>query len=1001
MYRVFSDGNLIFDPNMVGSGYAIYNPEITFEDNRIGSFKFNLPPVNPMYNNINKLTSVVKVYDDGNEIFEGRVLEDKKDFYNNKEIYCEGCLGYLVDSVIRPQPFSGLTIEQFLQSIISQHNSQMPSNKHFSVGTVTVTSEESLTFDFKGYDSTWNMINNYLIGPHEGHILVRKQNGIRYIDYLKDYSQINSQVIHFSENMLDLSQVTNGDEIFTELIPLGTSHTEEKEDNEIVVGGLVFESVSDDISPRSGSDSLVFDLKLKIIQNSKSKANRTSNVTMTLGIRAKTGSVSWSGLSSSKIYARLLVGGKQKQKTGVTSLSLTPSETWTDICTWTGNISNKEIKVTGEFVNKYSAKDSKPKSGATSGTLDMEEINKKTIYATIESVNDGSDTLINQEAENIFGKIVKVNQWPDILDPGLLKEKATKFLSEHTNLVINLEVKAVDLSMIDGQYSRINLGEKVRVISRPHNLDEYFECKKVVINLENPGNNTYGLGKELKSLTEHTVSTASSNVIIGDTIENVVSNLTETDNMVEAINNAVQQIYNDVADIFARYDSLEADYADIEFANIGTAAINNLFSNSATISYLSARYATIESLQAVEADIGSLETNKLDADAANITQAFIDTLQAGTATVTGLDATYATIANLNAANANITALQTGKLDANLANITTAAIQSLFANTATINALNAAYLRVDATNITQATIDTLKAGTATIDGLDASYADIDLANISQAGIERMFVDTALLTNVTIEDGVVTGVLNGVEIHGDLITGGTIAADKLVIRGEDGLYYQLNVTGSEVSAEHINEEQYKNKLDGTAIVAKSLTANQIAAHTITGSEIMAESITANELSSGAVTTDKLAANAVTANKIETGAITSDKIAANAITFSLLESSVQDDLNDANTLAQHIKIANGEITITAEDENSNEEFKMRLAARNLRFIENTNTLTAWLAGRQEGLGAAMISVGPPDEINEDGSTDASKIDKRWRISVSDDGTRFRISRHEENVE
>jgi len=1000
MYTVYADNKLLYHPSLSHTGYDIYNTSLVCEDNRAGQFRFTLPVDNNLFNSLEKMTSVIQVFDDSELIFQGRVLDEDRDFNNNKVITCESELSFLLDTVIRPQVIVNKSIAEFLTLMITQHNSQVPESKRFTVGTVDVLPDERLSFEMPSYEATYQVIFSNLVDAYGGHIVVRYANGVRYLDYIESYNNVNSQVIRFAKNILDLSQYVTAEKMITRLIPLGGTYSEPKNNSEVIPGTVLRTVESDDIDPKNGAASPIYQLELKVALNSINQSTKKSNITVTLGIRAKVGTASWSGLSSSKMYARILVSDKSKKTSGVASITLNDPETYTTICTWTGDVKNDNITIKGEIVNKY-GKDSKPTSTGVGSTIDFYSAAQKTVYTTIASVNDGKDYIDDADSQALYGIICRTNVWSDILDPALLMAKATDYLTENAKLSINIDISAIDLAMLETDYTKIHVGDSVRIVSTPHNVDDFFDCKRISIDLQDPQSNIYSFGKDSKSLTASTVNGFSQTAVIGDILDQVTNDLDDTDNLVENINAAVEEIYNSYSDVQTKVNNLDADYADIEFANIGTAAINNLFSNSATISYLAARYATIESLQAVEADIDNLETNKLDADAANITQAFIDTLKAGTATITGLDAAYATIANLNAANANITALQTGKLDADLANITTAAIQSLFTNTATINALNAAYLRVDATNITQATIDTLKAGTATIDGLDASYADIDLANISQAGIERMFVDTALLTNVTIEDGVVTGVLNGVEIHGDLITGGTIAADKLIIRGEDGLYYQLNVTGSEVSAEHINEEQYKNKLDGTAIVAKSLTANQIAANTITGNEIMAESITANELSSGAVTTDKLAANAVTANKIDAGAITSDKIAANAITFSLLESSVQNDLNDANTLAQHIKIANGEITITAEDENSNEEFKMRLAARNLRFIENTNTLTAWLAGRQEGLGAAMISVGPPDEINEDGSTDASKIDKRWRISVSDDGTRFRISRHEENVE
>ena len=81
---------------------------------------------------------------------------------------------------------------------------------------------------------------------------------------------------------------------------------------------------------------------------------------------------------------------------------------------------------------------------------------------------------------------------------------------------------------------------------------------------------------------------------------------------------------------------------------------------------------------------------------------------------------------------------------------------------------------------------------------------------------------MIGDLVVGDGTVTGTLVGVTIHGDLIEGGTIVADKLVIKGADGLYYKLNTDGETVSSE---QTEY-NSLNGKVIIAKSITAEKIA-------------------------------------------------------------------------------------------------------------------------------------------------------------------------------
>lgn len=111
-----------------------------------------------------------------------------------------------------------------------------------------------------------------------------------------------------------------------------------------------------------------------------------------------------------------------------------------------------------------------------------------------------------------------------------------------------------------------------------------------------------------------------------------------------------------------------------------------------------------------------------------------------------------------------------------------------------------------------------------DQADIKFANIDFSNIGKAAIEQFFATSGLIKNVVVGDQTITGELVGVTIKGDLIEGGTVKADKLVIKGEDGLYYKLNVDAlGETTAS--SDDKYQNGLDGSVIIAKSITATKI--------------------------------------------------------------------------------------------------------------------------------------------------------------------------------
>ena len=224
-------------------------------------------------------------------------------------------------------------------------------------------------------------------------------------------------------------------------------------------------------------------------------------------------------------------------------------------------------------------------------------------------------------------------------------------------------------------------------------------------------------------------------------------------------------------------------------------------------------------------------------------EADIDNLQATTLTVTE---------ELEAAEANITKLQTDKLDAEIAEATFATIENLDATNLDVHNLEATYgefasATADRLDAAEADINDLNAVKGTIENLDATYANIDFSNIGKAAIEQFFSKSGIIENVVVGEGTVTGKLVGVTIAGDLIEGNTVVAEKLVIKGEDGLYYKLNTDGVTTEAEQTDY----NSLNGSVIRAKSVTADKISVTDLVafGATIAGLNMTDGTLYSGA--------------------------------------------------------------------------------------------------------------------------------------------------------
>lgn len=218
------------------------------------------------------------------------------------------------------------------------------------------------------------------------------------------------------------------------------------------------------------------------------------------------------------------------------------------------------------------------------------------------------------------------------------------------------------------------------------------------------------------------------------------------------------------------------------------------------------------SVKEFDAQVGRIDElvsdNILVKDTLTANKAEIDELKANDVTITG---------NLAANKAEIDDLKAKKLDAEIADIKYATIESLEATDAHIHNLEADY-----GTFKKLTTEDLAAINGTILNLDSKYANIDFSNIGKAAIENLFTESGLIKDLIVGDGTITGELVGVTIKGDLIEGNTIVADKLVIKGSDGLYYKLNTDGVTTEAE---QTEY-NSLNGSVITAKSITATKIA-------------------------------------------------------------------------------------------------------------------------------------------------------------------------------
>lgn len=247
MYSIKVDGELIFAPPVVNDGYIAFDATVTKELNKVDSSEFAIPVTGNGYDRINKLTSVITVWDDDEKIFHGRCIDVTEDFYKNRKFKCEGALGYLNDSVLRPYAFSAEvsgshteTPGNIFRYYIEQHNNVVDASKRFVVGDISSMQGEQLVRESSQYPSTLDELEDKLIENYGGYVVPRYVGDSIYLDYRATSGGNNGQVIQFGKNLLELEQFMDASEVKTIIIPLGATveGTEERLTIKSVNGGL-------------------------------------------------------------------------------------------------------------------------------------------------------------------------------------------------------------------------------------------------------------------------------------------------------------------------------------------------------------------------------------------------------------------------------------------------------------------------------------------------------------------------------------------------------------------------------------------------------------------------------------------------------------------------------------------------------------------------------------------------------------------------------------------
>lgn len=136
---------------------------------------------------------------------------------------------------------------------------------------------------------------------------------------------------------------------------------------------------------------------------------------------------------------------------------------------------------------------------------------------TIASVNNGSDSLINNELAQTYGVIyapTTETTFDELDDPARIKERGLEVLANKIKYADSVTLSAIDLAYIDPNYDKWKLFDKIVFVDRDSEMFSYV-LTEMSVSLNDPFNTTITLGSNTLSYigdTNHRIETTENRV---------------------------------------------------------------------------------------------------------------------------------------------------------------------------------------------------------------------------------------------------------------------------------------------------------------------------------------------------------------------------------------------------------------------------------------------------------------------------------------------------------
>ena len=496
MYSVRGDGIVIYQDVSPTESRKAAELKLTLADNAAGTLEISLPPGNAGYAALKHMTSEIIVNKDGEDIWHGRIISERMDFWNNRKLTCEGELAYLNDTAQPPCKYAeGTTVFDFLEKVLENHNSRYDNDERykFYVGESLIYNEdEPLPEIVTDYNSTLECINQNVTEKFKCHIIIERKDGKKYLKFVKDETKFseNTQVIRFGDNLLDFTRNWDLTDLATVVIPRGKQLEKEADED------------SDELNTYVGLGEIpITDVVAKGEFGYYERVGGGSPVK-----RRNPTTRKWEWYyTQDKSKPLAHVGGDVNDSLIYHCFDAIDEDTGEPIY---------QYKVVDGYITLETDSDERPTIRVNVAEsdedkkiiefLEYDDEGKMEIVSKIET--DDTYCVVYLKDENgdfyslkdTYGHIEQVVDFSEAEDSIELLKKTRDYIKDNRFDGMTLEVSAVDMHYLSRSKEPVKMLDRMRCISYPHGMNTLFTVTGLSIQLDKPDSAKYTLEKTMR-----------------------------------------------------------------------------------------------------------------------------------------------------------------------------------------------------------------------------------------------------------------------------------------------------------------------------------------------------------------------------------------------------------------------------------------------------------------------------------------------------------------------